>query len=358
MNITFLVGNGFDIAAGLKTDYKSFYEWYCALPSDKDSPDVKSFKQSIHEYIERVHRHEDLENDTWADFELGLGAYTSVFSKETGNNFLQCRENAFTQMIEYLKLEQDKFDIESLSDNDIARIRKQLGQFYKDLLPNEAQKIANVFHSNRNENSTIKLLSFNYTNVLDQVVEKISGDDISTWVYASTKKTYRIDPSVLHIHGKLNEYPILALNDETQIENKDLLSTIGFRESMIKSIGVQAMGRDWYAAATNIINNSRIICILGMSLGATDRTWWEKIATWLNNDNSRILIVYQHLNTPINNISIPQYVINKNRVITKLLSYSGLPAEKKQQLAGRIYVAFNAPHVLQLKDASAIPALV
>ena len=358
MNITFLVGNGFDIAAGLKTDYKSFYEWYCALPSDKDSPDVKSFKQSIHEYIERVHRHEDLENDTWADFELGLGSYTAAFTKDTGSNYLECREDAFNQMINYMMMQQSTFDIAALSENDIARIRTELGDFYSQLNPEDGQDIKHIFESTRSENATIKFISFNYTNVLDQVVQKISVSSINNWTYGSARLSYKVDPQVLHVHGKLDEYPILAVNDESQIENKDLLLTIGFRESMIKAEGVKAIGRNWYNTATNIINASRIICIYGMSLGATDRSWWEKIVTWLNGSDSRRLVIFQHLETPVNNTSIRQYVTNKTSIINKLLSYSALSDEEKQQLTSRIHVAFNAPHILQLEDNSVIPALV
>ena len=29
LNITFLIGNGFDIGLGLKTRYKDFYKYYC-----------------------------------------------------------------------------------------------------------------------------------------------------------------------------------------------------------------------------------------------------------------------------------------------------------------------------------------
>ena len=35
MNITFFIGNGFDLNLGLKTGYKSFYEYYTkACPED------------------------------------------------------------------------------------------------------------------------------------------------------------------------------------------------------------------------------------------------------------------------------------------------------------------------------------
>lgn len=46
MNITFLIGNGFDLNIGLATTYSAFLEEY-AKPSDKDNDLLKYFKQKI-----------------------------------------------------------------------------------------------------------------------------------------------------------------------------------------------------------------------------------------------------------------------------------------------------------------------
>ena len=43
MYITFLVGNGFDIASGLDTSYAAFYNWYCNQPNT--SPSVGELKK-------------------------------------------------------------------------------------------------------------------------------------------------------------------------------------------------------------------------------------------------------------------------------------------------------------------------
>ena len=45
MNITFLVGNGFDIASKIDTSYGAFYEWYCDIDSDKEQ--IKKFRKNI-----------------------------------------------------------------------------------------------------------------------------------------------------------------------------------------------------------------------------------------------------------------------------------------------------------------------
>ena len=46
MNVTFLIGNGFDLGIGLKTAYSDFYNVYCKSDSN-DSLAVKKFKSEI-----------------------------------------------------------------------------------------------------------------------------------------------------------------------------------------------------------------------------------------------------------------------------------------------------------------------
>lgn len=44
MQITFLIGNGFDIGIGLKTRYEDFYKEYCII-RENDNDNIKNFKK-------------------------------------------------------------------------------------------------------------------------------------------------------------------------------------------------------------------------------------------------------------------------------------------------------------------------
>lgn len=46
MNITFLLGNGFDIGLGLKTGYENFYDAYSEIQS-KDNKNINSFNTML-----------------------------------------------------------------------------------------------------------------------------------------------------------------------------------------------------------------------------------------------------------------------------------------------------------------------
>ena len=47
MNITFLIGNGFDIGLGMPTRYEDFYEHYCKVITGEngDSNNIVEFKK-------------------------------------------------------------------------------------------------------------------------------------------------------------------------------------------------------------------------------------------------------------------------------------------------------------------------
>ena len=46
MQVTFLIGNGFDLGIGLKTAYSDFYRVYCA-ETQKDDENLRNFKSAI-----------------------------------------------------------------------------------------------------------------------------------------------------------------------------------------------------------------------------------------------------------------------------------------------------------------------
>ena len=51
MNITFLIGNGFDVDQGIASSYSKFYEWYCDKPSEKKH--IEDFRKNIKDDITR-----------------------------------------------------------------------------------------------------------------------------------------------------------------------------------------------------------------------------------------------------------------------------------------------------------------
>lgn len=87
---------------------------------------------------------------------------------------------------------------------------------------------------------------------------------------------------------------ILGLNDPSQIANSLLTANKSLTGYIIKSQVNEALGERRVIDAKRIIDNSDYIGIYGMSLGDTDKMWWEYLLAWLQAKNTRRLVLYVH----------------------------------------------------------------
>lgn len=338
MNITFLVGNGFDISAGIDTSYQAFYKWYCAQPSSTDV--IEKFKQEIKDDIDNGGR-------TWADFEIGLGKYTRNFSHENVDEFFECYEDAHESIIIYLEEKKNQFNIDNTSEEDITRLQDGIIHFYQELSPQDNVLFRNLLNADAHNNTVFNFLSFNYTDVLDKCIEKISSSPLKQWEHSGTNRKAYVKSNVLHIHGTSNEYPVLGVNDKLQIANQELLSEPQFCDVMIKPQSVTSIGQLWHTDADKLIENSQIICIWGMSLGSSDSLWWNRINKWLKANSNRHLVVFWYTKDMPNNRSILKY----NRVVSQIknimTSYSGFSDNENEIIRKRTHVVINTKSVLR-----------
>ena len=74
MNITFMIGNGFDLGLGMKSSFKDFFAEYHKNSANKD------------ESIKQLSEHISADEDTWSYFEKQLGEYTVEFDCDTVKN--------------------------------------------------------------------------------------------------------------------------------------------------------------------------------------------------------------------------------------------------------------------------------
>lgn len=346
MTITFFVGNGFDISAGLNTSYNGFYEWYTKRPSKTEA--ITKFKEEIDKYM-HIEDPEERKKSRWADFEVALGEYTSEFTEETAEDFLDVYEDAHEELGTYLEIERSKFDFEITDPDTLANLREGVRHFYQELKPVERDFFSNWFNNNRANDFHIKFISFNYTDALDAVVKELSKEPLETWQNGGTKKL-TVLPSVLHIHGTTNNAPIVGVFNESQVANKELLNHPGVMQALIKAQSVRTAGERWYDEADKQISSSHIICIWGMSLGVTDARWWQRIVSWLRSNGALHLVVFWHMkesDAPTGRSYVRPYQIKQN-VIDLLTAHSGLEAADKKALENRIHVVINTSKVLKV----------
>lgn len=281
MNITFFIGNGFDVGMGMHSKFKDFFPIYQVKSKNKPAR-IKQLSDEIGENYE-----------TWADFESALGVYTLKFDEKSKQNFLDQVKDFENEFIEYLKSQESLLSYES--NEQIQELLKQaLFKYNKtEILPIESvEKISGVYYAHRQESCVYNFINFNYTSVLENCLNCLPKENITKLKNGTERKD--IIGKVVHVHGCSDAHPIIGLNDVSQIANEALAQDVGFVRRIVKPTINQLLRCKYDANATSLIQNSNIICIYGMSLGKTDRKWWDMILSWLNSNTERQLILFEY----------------------------------------------------------------
>ena len=342
MNITFLIGNGFDRALGLKTGYSHFYKWYCAKKSDSDV--INKFRESIDADIKCI---DENTIKLWSDAELGLAAVTEKYSIE---DFVTCCEDMHDMLTEYLVGEDAKFtDTDEKFSQIVQLFSSQIVEFQQDLDRTEQQLFTKIRNDNREYDSLINIITLNYTRTCDKIHKALSAKALSSWNMRSTH--YLKMGKIVHAHGYVDSFPILGVCDSNLIANQQYLNNPAFRALMIKKESIRVAGETWRDDTNALINNSSIICVFGASLGASDSDYWKSIATWLNGGPSRRLVIFWFdSNIKRTNISYYQKYVTKQKIQDKFLDFSNFDENTREQLRDRIHVVVNAPHMFVIPD--------
>jgi len=118
MNITFLIGNGFDVNLGLKTRYIDFYKYFSSLESAKDSAAVKKFKKEITAFIKDEVHHTSEDCIDWRDLAVALGKWSKYLSEDDVDDF---HISIIDSLKDYLKKEYKYFDPKIFEENGILK---------------------------------------------------------------------------------------------------------------------------------------------------------------------------------------------------------------------------------------------
>ncbi|SEK24825.1 Bacteriophage abortive infection AbiH [Ruminococcus sp. YRD2003] len=333
MVVTFLVGNGFDISCGLNTSYRSFYDWYLQQPSSSDP--IRELKKSIcNEY------------ENWADFEIGLARYTRNFTIDTVDDFFEIYEDARNNIIKFIQVQTENVDLNAISDKQLLDFKNSLITFYAELPPVERMEIDNSFRGQKIEYSFI---SFNYTFILNEIVDKVSKiKPASEMINMASSKSSFINPNVINLHGTLKQFPIVGVTEDIYVPNKEILKAPFFRDLMIKPDSVDAVSQIWYEEAKKRIEESNIICIFGMSLGNSDSMWWERIMTHLSSSPKNHLIIFNYDDNPPSGTSIYKTLISNDDLKNRMIDYTALSSQDIPKIKRQIHIIYNTKKVLQL----------
>ena len=266
MNVTFLIGNGFDLNCGLKSSYRDVYKEYIKQPSK--TPRIKKFKEDIWNDI-----------DNWGDFEFRMSNYLSNFNTE--NDFLECLRDFKSYLDLYLRNEQSRF-FEQLSHGRFSeRASKEMSEsiknFYTGITPNLDTEIISLQKKRKLTWNYYSYICFNYTNVLDGLIKPEEQSN------------------VIHIHGRINQDIVLGMDNENQLTNQNFALTNRSKRAFIKPFFNHEYDRGRVSRAEICIQQSDVICVYGMSLGESDYTWKKLLLKWLEEKEDSHLFIFLRL---------------------------------------------------------------
>lgn len=284
MVITWLFGNGLDLSFGLKTSYYDFYE-YLKQNENKIQNNViyKQLSKDI----------KDSKIELWADYELRLGEITKYISENEITKFRDDKIEIDILLNDYL-LEAEK--LLNIDENKVGKILAKSFAEIGDCERGTDKEIVKVLlNQNASSSFRFKAISFNYTKTVallwkenEDAIRKLKINEYPNSSYSCGLE----EP--FYVHGTLeNAEMIVGVNDRSQIDNEVLRNYDGSNDMLTKSNLQKLAGQQNRENYQNIINKSSIICVYGLSLGKTDKYYWEVIKHRLINSNA-ILIIYHY----------------------------------------------------------------
>ncbi len=277
MNITFLVGNGFDVNLGLKTNYKDFYPVY--IESNKNLSEESCIKKFCNQI--------EADYDTWSDFERAFGKHAKGTYQEIGEIIADFND----KFAEYLKVqcEQCDYGLEKQSESEMKAF---VMEPYKFLERRDEQMLRDFYQARQKEIHTYNFISFNYTDTLDKLLmeEARKSFPLNTSGYANVYNP------ILHLHGSIEEgYIIIGIDSLEQFDAEEMKKNTRLGRHCVKNIINNQNGyRSKEEKFVQLVQNSNIICVYGMAFGETDRSRWTVIYEWLKKRKENKLIIFKY----------------------------------------------------------------
>lgn len=330
MNITFLIGNGFDLNLGLNTRYSDFYPYFVAHASKNN---MIKYWLTADELL-------------WADLEEKLGEKLNNVKESEQGKFYEDKTELDSLLLEYLENEQKRVSYKSKEKEIADEMARSLISFSDDLSETGRNSIDATRQKFANENFKYCFVSFNYTDILDRIVNithKLKNPVTNHRHYSNVINNYL--GKIIHIHGTLNEEMILGVNDESQINNTFLKNDSEFLDTFIKKRMNDNIGQRKTEHTKELLSESHIICIFGMSIGNTDKMWWEEIADWLTQSEcNKLIIYYKGFDNELKK-RFPSNTIRLNNKLKKeILEKGGIDINNSHfdDLKNRIFISYNS----------------
>lgn len=327
MNVTFLIGNGFDLNLGLPTKYSDFIQVYEQIKGKSDA------MTNFHQYVGE-------NNALWSSAEKALGLYTANFEVAEGEEFSNRHNDFCEHLIKYLSYLEMKLDLVANKEK-VAESFARINQMIRSFPSQERKPIDALFKLRQHENLVYNFINFNYTNTLDRCLSILeeSPSILGSHRYGSNTFIHKIGAHH-HVHGTLQKGLVFGVDNDAQIAKPEIFDCINgdiYRSLLLKNEANVLYMENAEQKAVNLLNNSQIIYVYGMSIGETDASWWRRICLWLKQDVKRHLIIQKH--DMVERTAFPrEYLLAERTEKRKVLNFSSLSANENIAIEKQIHI--------------------
>jgi hypothetical protein len=269
---TYIIGNGFDLCLGINTSYSNYYKSNYFRELTHSSPIAKYINELNHK------------REMWVDFEEALKSYCESSlrtSTSTERTKLLQEENIklFNDHFTVIKKSIQNFIAFEESKRDLTNILKENTalKIVKDMV-DDFEKNANTSAGFITNNDRFKIITFNYTNSLLELLEIESRSKWGVTNGAGQKwqnNFEKLKESIVTIHGSL-------LSNNIIVGIEDVKDSIPKETYQIR----KSLHVDYSSFSLEQLKTASKVIIFGHSLGKSDQMYFKRLFDlWHNNSN-------------------------------------------------------------------------
>lgn len=254
------------------------------------------------------------------------------------DEFCDCHEDFCVNLAEYLKQQEKRIDFMGSKSDFASEFAQSIAipNILKGFREVQKQQLENAI-SSFGDGYVFNFVNFNYTGTLDSCVEMVESVPgiLGKRTWRNTVYDNAIG-QVIHVHGSTERDMVLGVNDETQIKALDLFSGYGdeYKNQIIKPKTNEMNEENIDRKVANLILNSHLIYVYGMSMGETDALWWKRIVDRIYN-NSSVHLIFRCFSAPEDRLLRRRLETFIRKKKEEFISFSDLdmePLEKKRVL--------------------------
>jgi hypothetical protein len=296
MNRLIIIGNGFDLAHGLKTKYSDFLLWYI----NKAVKNSRSFRfedklinlnsggYKLDEFDSLRSFNEALK-DNFMSLKIKNCLFERIIRFTSDTNWVDIEYEYYNQIIDlYKSIERHNMGINDGAgkkvieiNNCLSLIKSELVEYLNTLILNTINKtIEQRLHDELITNSSdeVMLLIFNYTNTIESYIKSLNIKKVQ----------------VNYIHGQLSnvENPIIFGYGDEMDEYYSKIERLNINEFLINFKSFSYFKTSNYLNLNNFLNRGIFkASLMGHSCGISDRVLLNNIFC---HSNCRLIQIYYH----------------------------------------------------------------